>query len=236
MPGAGTEYNPLKNQQTGRSVTTIISLPRAIAVLTLTVLLTVFSYFYLDTGIAMLVYRLLNSSDRLLQVATAIPDLLLHLVVAITVFSWAGYFFMIRRGIHNRHTRFLKACGTVVPVAFIVKTMLQYVFGRPDPYTWILDHELPRFHWFSPAAGYGCFPSGHMTVFTALMAVLSSHYPRYRQVYLGLLCLLALALIATDHHFLSDVLAGAALGAVTALVFDKIPDESGARENSKAGP
>lgn len=206
-----------------------------LAALTLTALLTALSYLYLDTGIAMSVYRLLNSSDRMLQVATAIPDLLLHVVVAITVFCWSGYLFMIRRGIRNRHTRFLKTCGTVVPIAFFAKTVLQYVFGRPDPYAWILEHAAPRLHWLSPAGGYGCFPSGHMTVFTALMTVLSSYYPRYRRVYLGLLFLLALALIVTDHHFLSDVLAGAALGAVIALVFEKIPDNSGVRENPQAG-
>ncbi len=216
-------------------MTTILSSSRAAVILTLTALLIAFSYFYLDTGIAMQVYRLLNSSDRLLQIATTIPDLLLHAVVAITVFCWSGYLLMTKRGIRNHHTRFLKTCGTAVPIAFFAKTVLQYVFGRPDPYTWMLEHDLPRFHWFSPAAGYGCFPSGHMTVFTALMAVLSSYYPRYRQAYLGLLCLLALALIATNHHFLSDVLAGAALGAVTALVFEKIPDKSAARENRKAG-
>ena len=53
------------------------------------------------------------------------------------------------------------------------------------------------------------------------MTTLSHYYPRYRSVYLGLLCLLALTLIITDHHFLSDVLAGAVLGSMLAFIISK---------------
>ena len=202
-------------------MTTTLSLKSRTIALLLAVLLTAISYFYLDTGIAQFVYRILNSSDRLLQAATDIPDLLLHIVITVTVSSWVGYFILVRRGIHNRHTDFLRACGTVVPMAFVAKTVFQYIFGRPNPYAWLLTHEPPRFSWFRNDEGYGCFPSGHMTVFTALMTTLSHYYPRYRSVYLGLLCLLALTLIITDHHFLSDVLAGAVLGSMLAFIINK---------------
>jgi membrane-associated phospholipid phosphatase len=210
-----------ETKEGGKFVTTTLYLKsRAIALL-LAVLLTAISYFYLDTGIAQFVYRILNSSDRLLDAATDIPDLLLHIVITITVLSWVGYFILVRRGIHNRLTDFLRACGTVVPMAFVTKTVFQYIFGRPNPYTWLLEHEPPLFFWFRNDKGYGCFPSGHMTVFTALMTTLSHYYPRYRSVYLGLLCLLALALVITDHHFLSDVLAGAVLGSMLAFIINK---------------
>lgn len=210
-----------ETKEGGKFVTTTLSLKSRTIALLLAVLLTAISYFYLDTGIARFVYRILNSSDRLLQAATDIPDLLLHIVITVTVSSWAGYFILVRRGIHNRHTDFLRACGTVVPMAFVAKTVFQYIFGRPNPYAWLLEHEPPRFSWFRNDEGYGCFPSGHMTVFTALMTTLSHYYPRYRPVYLGLLCLLALALVITDHHFLSDVLAGAVLGSMLAFIINK---------------
>ena len=199
-------------------MTTTLSLKSRTIALLLAVSLTTISYFYRDTRIAQFVYRPLNSSDQLLQTVTNIPDLLLPIVITITVSSWVGYFILVRRGIHNRLTDFLRACGTVAPLAFVAKAVLQYVFGRPNPYAWLLAHEPPGFYWFRDDEGYGCFPSGHMTVFTALTTTLSYHYPRYRPVYLGLLCLLALALIITDHHFLSDVLAGAVLGSVLAFI------------------
>ncbi|WP_372522240.1 phosphatase PAP2 family protein [Sulfuricaulis sp.] len=213
----------------GNLLTAIFSLKSRTIVLLVTVSLTAISYFYFDTGIAQFVFRILNSSDRLLQTAADIPDLLLHIVIAITVSSWVGYFILVRRGICNHLTDFLRVCGTVVPMAFVAKTGLQYVFGRPDPYAWLLAHEPPRFYWFRDDEGYGCFPSGHMTVFTALMTTLSYYYPRYRPIYLGLLWLLALALIITDHHFLSDVLAGAVLGSVLAFITIKFARETGAK-------
>jgi len=202
-------------------VTTTFPLKSRTIVLLLAVSLTSISYYYLDTRIAQFVYRILSSSNLLLQTAADIPDLLLHIVIAVTALCWVGYFILVRRGIHNRLTDFMLACGTVVPMAFLAKTFFQYIFGRPNPYAWLLTHEPPRFYWLRDEPGYGCFPSGHMTVFTALMTTLSYHYPRYRSVCLGSLCLLALALIITDHHFLSDVLAGAVLGSMLAYCINK---------------
>ena len=53
-----------------------------------------------------------------------------------------------------------------------------------------------------------------MAVFTALIIALWRFYPRYRPAYAGFLSVLALALIVTDYHFLSDVIAGAYLGLI----------------------
>lgn len=188
--------------------------------LLLATLLTAWSYLFLDTVIARYAYRLISASDRLMQATSDIPDLLLHMVIVITVLCWTGYFFLTRRGVRNRQTQFLKVCGTVVPIAFISKAIFQYGFGRSDPRAWLFDHQLPRFYWFRADAGYGCFPSGHMTVFTALMTTLSKYYPRYRLVFLGMLPFLAMALIVTYYHFLSDVIAGACLGAMVAFLVD----------------
>ena len=200
-----------------------ITLKSRIGLALLAVLFTAFSYFYLDARIALFVEQQLQRSALLKQAVSNIPDLLLHMVVAITVLSWAGYFILKRRGTHGREMKVLRALGTVVPAAFLAKDVLQYVFGRSDPHVWVLYHLPPRFYWFHGDTGYGCFPSGHMTVFTALMTTLSRYYPRYRRVIFVLLFLLALALIVTNYHFLGDVVAGAILGAAVAFgINDKI--------------
>jgi membrane-associated phospholipid phosphatase len=196
-----------------------ITAKKQITFLLLAILLTIFSYFYLDTAVALLVFRLIRSSYFVTQATSDIPDLLLYIVVTLTVLTWTARFFLLRLGIQNRHTSFLRACGTVLPIAFVAKFIFQFVFGRSDPHLWLLFHHPPHFYWFRIDEGYGCFPSGHMTVFTALMATLSQYYPRYRPIFLALLILLALALIGTDYHFLSDVLAGVFLGMVVALIF-----------------
>jgi membrane-associated phospholipid phosphatase len=195
-----------------------VTLKEQIIVLLLTILLTVFSYLYLDTGIALLVFRLIRSSHLPMKTAPDIPDLLPHIVISLTLLSWGTRFFLLHLGIQNRHTSFLRACGTVLPIAFVAKVLFQYVFGRSDPHEWVFYHQVPHFYWFRIDEGYGCFPSGHMTVFTALMATLSHYYRRFRPVFLGLLILLALGLIATDYHFLSDVAAGVFLGMIVTFI------------------
>ena len=195
-----------------------IHLKRPIALLLLAILLTAFSYLFLDMSVALSVHRVTRSSELLTRATSNIPDLLLSIVIIVTTLSWTGYFLLVRRGIQNRHTRFLRTCGTVLPVAFVAKTVFQYVFGRTDPYLWVFYHHLPHFHWFRIDEGYGCFPSGHMTVFTALGVTLSHYHPRYRLFFLGSLILLGLLLIATDYHFVSDVTSGAFLGYVVALI------------------
>ena len=195
-----------------------ILLKRPIAFMLLAILLTAFSYLFLDASLAQFIHRVTSASEALTQAVSNIPDLLLPIVILTTALSWTGYFFLVRRGIQNRHTRLLWACGTVLPVAFVAKTIFQYVFGRADPHLWVFHHHLPRFYWFRMDEGYGCFPSGHMTVFTALVVTLSHYYPRYRIIFLVSLMLLASLLIATDYHFLSDVTCGAFLGSVIALI------------------
>ncbi len=69
-----------------------------------------------------------------------------------------------------------------------------------------------EFRWLHGAGTYNGFPSGHMAVFTVLVIALCRFYPQYRSAFLGFLSVLALALIATDYHFRSDIIGGVYLG------------------------
>lgn len=182
--------------------------------------LTLLSYLLLDQRVAILIQELILPHDVLKKVTSNIPDLLLPIVLAITALSWACYFYLSSTGIHNRQTRFAQLCGVSVPLSYAAKTMLQSAFGRVNPKIWLHHHELAGFHWF-PAlpAGYG-FPSGHMTVFTALAMVFSYIYPHYRRIYLATLGLLGVALVVTNYHFLSDVIFGAYLGLLICYLAD----------------
>ena len=75
-----------------------------------------------------------------------------------------------------------------------------------------LNPDLYGLHWFHGGGDYSGFPSGHMAVFTCLALGLRRFYPRYRYAYLAFLFSLAAALIATEYHFLGDVIGGAYLG------------------------
>jgi membrane-associated phospholipid phosphatase len=108
-----------------------------------------------------------------------------------------------------------------VPASYIVKSALKYIFGRTTTREWLHKPELYGFHWFQGVGSYAGFPSGHMAVFTAFSASLWRFYPRYRVIYVMMLLSLAVALIATNYHFLSDVIVGAYLGVIIELCIYK---------------
>lgn len=143
-----------------------------------------------------------------------IPDQLLIIVVILTSLSWMVYFYLVRRNIHDQRTLFCRVTGTVLPLSFGMKTVLKWLFGRTETRTWLSDPSLYGFHWFAGTEGFQGFPSGHMLIFTPLFLALWHFYPRYRLYYGVVWFGLGAALITTEYHFLSDVLAGAYIGAV----------------------
>jgi membrane-associated phospholipid phosphatase len=143
-----------------------------------------------------------------------IPDLLLLSVVILTSLSWVGYFYLVSRNIHDRRILLCRVTGTALPLSFVLKTILKWLFGRTETRLWLSDHSLYGFHWFAGMAGFRGFPSGHMLVFTPLFLALWHYYPRYRLYYGVVWFCLGVALIMTEYHFLGDVLAGACMGVV----------------------
>ena len=177
-------------------------------------LFTVVSIQYLDTGIAARVMHLLMSSRTLHKITRHIPDILPHLVGVGTILMWIIYIRRSRVKKDDIKSRFLRLAATSLPAAYIFKTFFKFMFGRTNPRTWLIKREPLGFHWFNETLG-GSFPSGHMTVFTAFGVAVMIYFPQYRWLVIILLILLGIALIGTDYHFLSDVIAGTYLGTIT---------------------
>ncbi len=141
-----------------------------------------------------------------------IPDILLITVVILTILSWTGYLYLSRLNIYDQRTFACRVMGTILPISYGVKIILKWVFGRTDVRTWLADPSLHGFHWFAGTEDAQSFPSGHMLVFAPLFMVMWQLYPKHR-VYCGIIWFsLGAALILTEYHFLSDVLAGAYVG------------------------
>ncbi len=187
-------------------------------------LATVLSIRYLDGEIALRVMHFIQSVHPINKVTENIPDLLPHFVVVATISMWAVFFYRLLRKKLDIKTRFLMLSATVLPFAYLAKTVLKFVFGRTSPRHWLKHHDQLSFHWFTHWSS--SFPSGHMIVFAALGAAIWIYYPQYRGWVLTFLILLGAALIGTDYHFLSDVIAGAYLGVLTTYsikyLFEKI--------------
>ena len=186
-----------------------------------TLLLVLLSYFFLDTRIALFVSGAWISRAGLDIFAADIPDLLFFFVCAVTGFAWTAYFYRVRRGMHDSDTRFFLLIAIAVPLAFVLKTVLKIAVGRINTRFWLRHPDYPQFHWLNGGNHYDGFPSGHIAVFAAFAAAVWIFYPKCRILSAVLLSVLAIALIVTDYHFVSDIIAGACLGlAVHSAVHD----------------
>jgi membrane-associated phospholipid phosphatase len=170
------------------------------------------SFRYLDVPIARCIAGIIFHDAVLSRVTGAIPDLLLPLVIVTALGSWTLALYLAHQEPGSIAARFFWLLGTSVVVAYALKAGLGHLFGRPSPRRWLADPQLYGFHWWSGADGLKAFPSGHMSVFTAALLAVSHFYPRSHAWCIGLLCVLAAALIGTDYHFLSDIIAGAYCG------------------------
>jgi membrane-associated phospholipid phosphatase len=95
--------------------------------------------------------------------------------------------------------------------------LLKPIFARTEPMLWVWQ-KTDVFHFLSAdPAQSSSFPSGHMAFMTAVMVGLSSTLPEFRAISVCVCLFTALILVAVDVHFLSDTLAGAVVGASTAL-------------------
>lgn len=167
-----------------------------------------------DKMLAIYISRLSFNNLTWHKLTADIPDTLLLIVCIITIFACAGYLTRKNKGIYDKNTKFFHLIMYATPVSYVVKSLFKYVFGRITTREWLLRPDSYGFHWFQGGGLNAGFPSGHMAVFTAMAASLWRFYPRYRVIYSIFLLTMALALIATNYHFLSDVIAGAYLGVI----------------------
>jgi membrane-associated phospholipid phosphatase len=71
------------------------------------------------------------------------------------------------------------------------------------------------------------FPSGHAVVFSAFFTAVWLYYPRYRVLVVVALSALALALLLTSYHFVSDISAGILCGALLTAGLHRFLSRSG---------
>ncbi len=188
---------------------------RTIAILSAAALAaTVASCLYLDHPLARFIRKL---ALRKTALAADLPDLLFLSVLVATLLLWGGYLYRHNRGIDDARTEFFRLAAWTVPLAFVLKSVLKQLFGRMNTRVWLFHQPEHDFRWLRGGDGYTGFPSGHMAVFAAFMASAWLYYPRFRPVCLALMVVLGVALIATNYHFLGDVLAGAWLGVMVTV-------------------
>jgi membrane-associated phospholipid phosphatase len=115
----------------------------------------------------------------------------------------------------------LVACLSVI-VADQFRTSLGDVFGRYWPETWfnnnpsLIGTGTYGFHPFQHGDDLGSFPSGHAARILSFAAVWWIATPHSRAVCVVVSAAMLVSLVATNYHFVSDVIAGSVLGGMVA--------------------
>lgn len=169
--------------------------------------------FYVDAPVALWIKAHLLSYAPFREYTSNLPSHLFWVVLAGSTVSFAVYFYLRWLGESSSRRDFFLLLGVVLPVAFIVKNILKLVFARIEVRLWLSNPDTFQLQWFQLGkSGYDSFPSGHMVVFMTVFMALWQFYPRWRNVYFMGASLLAVALVATNYHYVSDVIAGTYIG------------------------
>ena len=98
-----------------------------------------------------------------------------------------------------------------VASAGIIADLLKVIFGRARPKLLFVDGSY-GFTWGATQADHWSFPSGHATTIAAVATALYLLWPRGLPLYLVAAALVVASRFIIGAHYLSDALAGAALG------------------------
>ena len=180
------------------------------------VLATGISIRYIDKQVAALIWAFTSSQPFLHKHIAHIPNTLPKVVVMGTAILWLAYYCMVRKKGASKPAQFLLLAATVIPVAYLIKIFLHFAFGRTGIRMWLLAGKPLEFRWFNPLDACG-FPSGHTVVFTAFFTAVWLYFPRMRPLVIAALSALALALMLTSYHFVSDIIAGLCCGILITL-------------------
>ncbi len=185
--------------------------------------ISIFCNYYVDRPLSLFVKAHLYANRHWSDYTSNLPDILMVMVVSVSVLSYILYLFRKSKHINDINTFLFKYLAISQPVAFVAKSTVKIVFGRIESRVWLQNPGQYGFHWFQGGFNFNGFPSGHMIVFTALFAVIWRCHPDLKKMLALMLTALGTLLVATNYHFLSDVICGAYLGIlIEAAIFPVI--------------
>jgi membrane-associated phospholipid phosphatase len=191
---------------------------QTVGIFAICIVVIVSGHLYLDIWLARFLRAVVGDDFLCSSPIAKMPDILFSMVCSLTCMSWAARLYLSTKenGVSTRE--FLEYVGSALPVAFLFKTISKDLFGRANARLWLTHPGPLGFHWFHGGGSLSGFPSGHMAVFTVLMIGIGRYFPRWRTFCPWLLLALALALMITQYHFLSDIAAGVLLGVTVDLL------------------
>lgn len=169
------------------------------------------AHFALDQRVAHAAHHARLVESQALQWTTELGEGVWWLAPAGLVFVFAA----IRRQ-HNL-ARWAFAMLAAVGASGLAVNLLKFLIGKTRPKLLLGGGEF-GFQPFTIAYDYNSFPSGHATTCGAAFMVLALAFPRARWLLLAVGVGIASTRVAITAHYLSDILAGLALGMACALL------------------
>ncbi len=179
-----------------------------------------FTYFWVDIPLVEWAHAHELRQYKWLHVAQQIPE----------IFPYAAFLIVLMIGIRSCYTqpKYVEKALLCASLSYILVNFLtdifKIIFARTWPATWTnnnpswLTDNIYGFFWFIDNPGYRSFPSGHTSATFAVVITLCYFYPKFRWLGAAACTLVMLGLISNYYHYLSDILAGAYLGTLTAYL------------------
>ena len=187
----------------------------SITVALLLVIITI-CYLYIDLPLSEYFYALKETQFvTFASILTIFGEGVYYIVPSLMLFI----FFRKRNPYYAQISLFIL---TTTSISGILVNLIKPIFGRFRPEMFFTEN-LYGFNWFEIAFTMNSFPSGHSATALGAWLAFALIFPKYRIPLLLIGIMIASTRIIVTAHYLSDVIAGSALGiAVTIIYYHRV--------------
>jgi len=141
---------------------------------------------------------------------------------------FAGVAFVFFRFIRKREIWSDRALFVFLSISLsgLLVIITKFIFGRYRP-KMFFEEQLYGFQFFQLKGKLTSFPSGHASTIVALMLSLYLISPKYRVLYFIFGFVVVISRVTVYHHFLTDVIFGSYVAAITTLCLKHFLDKRG---------
>jgi membrane-associated phospholipid phosphatase len=175
------------------------------------ILLSVISYFYWDIPLAIYCKGLRPSVFAIADIVTTLGDSLWYFIILVPAFIY--FWFLAKNKLWSKRIIFILVS---LSISGLLNLLIKWLAGRYRPN--MLEKGYFGFNYFSVGYDLNSFPSGHTVTAFSLAAAISILFPRAGIVAFIIAISIGMTRIIITSHYLSDVIAGAGIGILSAMI------------------
>lgn len=177
----------------------------------LCVLFCVVSYYYWDLPLAIYCKGLGRSVIDIAKIVTILGDSLWYFIILVSAFIY--FWFLAKNKLWSKRIIFILVS---LSISGLLNLLIKWLAGRYRPN--MLEKGFFGFNYFGVGYDLNSFPSGHTVTAFSLAAAISILFPRTGIVAFIIAISIGMTRIILTSHYLSDVIAGAGIGILSAMI------------------